>query len=427
MIRKLRWKFICVTMAAVLAVLLLIIFTINAVNIWQSNEALDSVTESLLESGGTFQKNMDNFKMEKRENNNNAEFKTGIKGRFHDKELPFATRFFTVTLNSSGEIVSNDLNSIVSVTKDEAEQIAAAIMTRRGTTGWYQTWRYRVGEIENGFLLIVVEATSTRSSILSVFGITLIVGLAALLAIFALIVPLSKRVIRPIAETYENQRRFITDASHELKTPLTVISANAELLGMTCGENEWSDGILRQCEQMRILIGRMIQMSRLDEGEQRLTFERFDLSEAVYDTVMSFRGPADARGLKVTVEIPPDIHFLGDEGAIRQLISILMDNALKYSDKGGQIFVRLKREAKGFGRDKLNISVQNTFLAVASLETDKLFERFYRADSSHTEGNSYGLGLPIARSVAELHNGTLTARKHLPDTIEFTVSFLQKG
>lgn len=422
MIKSLRWKFIRITMTAVFCVLFLIIIAVNIVNVYQSNLSLDSVTEVLMKNGGSFRKNIAGADKFKPENVNGG---SELKDRFHNKaELPFSTRFFTVTTDEEGCVIRWDLSSIASVTEKDVAEFVEKVFTKKDTVGWYQTYRYRVGRTDGGYLFIFMEATNTKSTILSVLIITVLVGLTAFLAVFVLVALFSKRAIKPISETYEKQKQFITNASHELKTPLTVISANAEVISMTYGENEWCGGIERQASYMRSLINSMIQMSKLDEGEQKMSFERFNVSDAVYDTAMAFAAPAKKKGLNIDVCVTPDLYINGDEGAVRQVVSILTDNAVKYCDESGEIFVNAL-SVKEFGRERVIISVKNTYGAVSSLDTERIFERFYREDTARADEHSYGLGLSIARAIVAQHGGRMKAVKG-ERTIEMRIYFREQ-
>ncbi len=440
MIKKLRWRFILIAMASSFVVLLLITVSVNCVNIYQNLQSADEITEMLLQNDGYFQTEQTEFDdseppeipeggfdspdgevpsdtPEKRENKDN-----GRQNILHNMdELPFSTRYFTITLDESGTVTDMDLSSIASVSEDEVSAIAAKILSRSRSVGWYESYRYRVGDTDDGTLIIVMEATSVRGSIFSVLMITLVVSVAALLVVFLLVFFFSKKAIQPISATYEKQKQFITDASHELKTPLTVISANAEILSLTYGENEWCDGITRQSERMRQLIAQMIQMSKLDEEKQHMVMEKFNLSDAVYDTAMSFTGPASKRELQLSVETEPDLSFVGDEAAIRQVVAILVDNAVKYCDQKGSVTVNLTKQ-KNKGKESLLLQITNSYHDIGALETDRLFDRFYRGDKAHSSSNSYGLGLPIAKSMVEQHNGKIAVKNINDEAVEFSVT-----
>lgn len=203
---------------------------------------------------------------------------------------------------------------------------------------------------------------------------------------------------------------------------MTVISANSEILSLTYGENEWCNGIERQTKTMRSLINKMIQMSKLDEGNQLLQFEVFNISEAIYDTVMSFAALTEVKGLQLSTAIQPELYIKGDEGTIRQVISILMDNAVKYCDAAGSIDVITQRISRRFGKGRICFSITNTFSSVQTLNTERLFDRFYREDKARTSNHSYGLGLAIAKSIVEYHGGLIEVKK-LSNAIQFTVVF----
>jgi len=221
-------------------------------------------------------------------------------------------------------------------------------------------------------------------------------------------------------EAYDKQKQFITDASHELKTPLTVISANAEILALSYGQNEWSDGITRQANTMRNLIGQMIQMAKMDENDTVLEVERFNLSDAIYDTAMSFEALAAHRALRLHIEIAPNISILGNEASVRQVAAILIDNAIKYCDANGEVSTVLTSTGK---RGGAMLTVTNSFSAINTLDTEHLFDRFYRGSKARESSNSFGLGLSIAKSIMEQHKGTLVCCKRSENQIQFIATF----
>ena len=404
MIDKLRFKFIKITCASVFAVLLVIVSAVNIFNILENNKNADGITQMIAENGGVLKKTVPphgEFPDERRSPFDR--FDNRLQNR---EELPFSARYFTIYTDSEGNITDCNSDNIASVTDEEARQIGERILSEGRSVGWYKNYRYRLSEHNGGYLLVILEATATKNAVNAVFFITAIVGICAFLIVLLLVWLFSKRAVAPIAEAYDKQKQFITDAGHELKTPLTVISANAEILSLTYGENEWCEGIERQAQSMRNLISQMIQMSKLDENGQSFVFENFSLGDAVYDTAMSFVPVAEKNGLKITVTAEPDLYIQGDEGAIRQVISILTDNAVKYCDAGGFVSVTAERL-----KNRITVSVKNSYEAVQELDTERIFERFYRGDRSRTASNSYGLGLSISRSVIEKHRASLTAHK----------------
>jgi len=418
MINRLRFRFIRITMVAVLIVLTLIISAINFVNFSQNTQSLDAITQRLVETDVPMPNKPGPM------GGQHFDFTGFNRGRRfpfqNEKELPYSTRFFSIRMDEEKNIVRVNLNQIASVTEDDLEIITADILKKGTDVGWYHNYRFRVSETGSGYLLIGLEATSTRSSMLYVLFVTLAVGVVSFILIFSIIALCSKRAIRPIVEAYDKQKQFITDASHELKTPLTVISANAEILSLSYGQNEWSDGITRQANTMRNLIGQMIQMAKMDENDTVLEIERFNLSDAIYDTAMSFEALAAHRALQLNIEIAPDINILGNEAAVRQVSAILMDNAIKYCDADGEVSAVLSSTGK---RGGAMLTVTNSFAAIDTLDTEHLFDRFYRGNKARESSNSFGLGLSIAKSIMEQHKGTLDCRKKDGNQVQFIAAF----
>lgn len=236
MINKLRFRFIRITMIAILIVLTLIITTINIVNFRRNTQTLDAITQRLT-------KNQLSVLNQQSENTKHFFDFTGFnlgKSFFsqNEKELPYTIRFFSMHTDKNKNLIRYNLRQIVSVNETDLETIKEKIFQKKESVGWYHSYRYRVSETDSGYLLIVLEASSTLSSMLYVLFLTLVVGAISVLLLFIIITIFSKRAIQPIVDAYAKQKQFITDASHELKTPLTVISANAEILSLSYGENE---------------------------------------------------------------------------------------------------------------------------------------------------------------------------------------------
>lgn len=230
-------------------------------------------------------------------------------------------------------------------------------------------------------------------------------ALGVCLAVFLLALLFSGRAVRPIAQSVEKQRQFITDAGHELKTPLTIISANCEVLEMEMEKNEWLTGIEKQVARLRKLVNDLVALSRLDEGRPMGEEARFSLSDAVCDTALAFSAAAERAGKRLRVEAEPGVFVTGDEAALRQLTAILVDNAVKYADAGGAVSVCLRG-----GRHPV-LTVENDCRSVDEMPLSRLFDRFYRFDPARTGDGSHGLGLSIARSIAEAHRAALRAEK----------------
>jgi len=212
--------------------------------------------------------------------------------------------------------------------------------------------------------------------------------------------------MKPVQESYEKQKSFITDAGHEIKTPLTIIDADATILEMDCGEdNEWIQDIRAQVRRLTDLTKDLIFLSRMEEERPQVQKIDFPLSEVLTETAQSFQSLAKVQNKTFTIDVEPMLSICGDEKAITQLVSILLDNAVKYSDDNGAI--SLKAFSKG---RNVCVEVYNTAEEVNTSELGRLFDRFYRADKSrNSETGGYGIGLSIARAVTEAHGGKITA------------------
>ena len=232
------------------------------------------------------------------------------------------------------------------------------------------------------------------------------ISLGGTLAVFLLLLLLSGRIVRPIAESYEKQKRFITDAGHELKTPITIIRADADVLASELdGENEWIADIRRQTGRLAELTEDLIYLSRMEEEKPALQMQELSLSELVDETAQSFQALALSKGRRFSASAAPELRVKGDEKALAKLVSILLDNAMKYSPEDGTVELRLEKAGKS-----ARLSVKNSAPPMEKGSADRLFERFTREDRSrNSESGGFGLGLAIAKAVTEAHRGTIHA------------------
>lgn len=322
-------------------------------------------------------------------------------------ETPYETRYFVVEYAADGSTVSCDLEHIAAIGEDDALKYAAEVRSRGDSAGSIGgIYRYyvvsREGGVSTAAFLDCREQLETRKMLLVT---SLAVELVCLLAAFVPVLLLSSRAIRPAVESMEKQKRFITDASHEIKTPLAIISANTEVLELTEGSNEWLDSIKNQTSRLTRLVARLVTLSKLDEEHPQLSIADFCISDAVIDAAAPFATVAECAGRRLTLDITPELGYRGDEGAIRQLVSLTVDNAVKYSDDGSEISVRLYRR----GHDTL-LRVQNLCTDFDRAALPHLFDRFYRADASRSRSTGgYGVGLSVAKAICEAHGGRISA------------------
>lgn len=326
------------------------------------------------------------------------------KSRF-SVETPFETRYFTVTVDENGEVTDCDLDRIAAVDEETAEEYTQTAQQKNKTTGFQGIYRYRVTETEDGAKYVFLDCRREISNFRTVLVTTISVSLLGLAAVFVLVVIFSRMVFRPVEESIQKQKRFITDASHELKTPLTIIDANIEVMEMESGESQWTKSTRKQIQRLSGLVQQLVTLSRLDEEKGLEEKCEFNLSEAVSECVQPYESLAQTREKNLTLNIEEDITYTGDERSIRQLAGILMDNAVKYSSENGNITLTLKKKGK-----KIFLEVYNDADDLPQGKLDVLFERFYRLDSSRNSGTGgSGIGLSMAKAIVQAHKGKITA------------------
>lgn len=345
-------------------------------------------------------------------------------------ETPFDMRFFTVTIDAKENVASTDMSNIAAVTEQQATQMATETRSSRSPTGFSSSYRYRAIPLDSAGAASEGGDTQNEATIylfldcsreLGQFG-TLLKASAAmsgvgLVLVGALVTGLSGVAIRPIAESYRKQRRFVTDASHELKTPLSVIDANAEVIEMTSGESEWTQSIHGQVARMAELTDRLVFLARMDEGDE-LTMTDCNLSELVERTIEPYRAVALAANKRLSVSIEPHMRCRAHAPSIAQALCLLLDNAMRYARKGSVVEVSVR--AHGSIR---RIEVSNTCDDPPTGDLDILFERFYRSDESRTRATGgSGVGLAVVRAIAEAHHGTATCTMSDGETIRFSLT-----
>lgn len=409
MIANLRRKFILVAMLSTLAVLAAIMGTVNISNYLKMVQRADNMTALLVHDKITSE-NMESTALPQKDENAKPDDKPG-KERGRDdgisEETPYDTRYFTVVLDENGDSVSANLDKIAAVDEEEAVEYAEEAAASGKTEGFLGIYRYRVSENEDGseITYTFLDCRKEISNVRSVLITTLSVSALGLAAVLALVMFFSRLVFKPVEESLQKQKRFITDASHELKTPLTIIDANTEVTEMDSGETQWTKSTRKQVQRLSALVQQMVTLTRLDEGRDSEDKAEFDLSEAVEESVQPYEAPAQVTGKKLNTSLEENITYVGNERSIRQLVGILTDNAVKYTPEGGEIHITLKRKGK-----KIFLEVSNDALEMPTGNLEVLFERFYRLDSSRNSGTGgSGIGLSIAQAVVKAHKGKITA------------------
>ena len=410
MIDQLQRRFVLICTVSVLSVVALVFGVIVALNISSLNKNMDVLADQVSEGGGRFPGSFhEGFKPDKLPPKNEPNFD------FMGPETPFSTRHFTVLFERSGDVARTIMESIYAITEEQAIEYAEEILDGDKERGWISNYRYKVFFTEFGTGVVFVDGSMNRSAMVQSMAIAGVVLLVCAVLVLALIFLLSKRAVKPIAESYEKQKQFITDANHELKTPLTLILANLDIAESELGKNEWLDDIRSEGHRMTELVNQLVALSRMDEENHALNLADVALGKIVADTVSEFEPLAISRGKTMGANIDSDIIYHGDEALLRRLVGILMDNAIKYCDYGGDIVVTLHCNRH------IVLTVENTYAAVDELELNRLFDRFYRADKARTFKGGYGIGLSMAKAIVEKHKGEISVYKKDNTHIGFKV------
>ena len=423
MVTKLKKKFIRIAMISVTVVLVLFGVIINVANYISVDSQLDKIMSVICDNkgripddiafrptGGENESAPDGSRPPQKDNG------ASPFGKF-PRETAYSTRYFTLYYDASGSLDRADLENIASVTDDNVDVYLAAALKKDASSGYVNGFKFKVIKTEeNKRMAVFLDCQNELRSLKSIALLSVISMAVCILGVYIAVRIFSGRAVDPVVQSTLRQKQFITDASHELKTPITVIGTSLSVLEMETGKQKWIDKARAQTEKLTRLVNSLVALSRMDEENPHLNRENFDISAAAEETAESFRDFAKSAGHELIFNCDSGIMFNGDEYSIRQLISILLDNAVKYSSENSDITMSLKRTKKG-----VIITQTNACAPIENDELDKLFDRFYRADKSRSSGNGFGIGLSMAKCIAESHKGSIKASAPAPDSIEFTV------
>lgn len=407
MIRRLQRKFIGIVVLALGLVIVILLGSINLLKYSNTANRSDQMLQYLSENKGRFP---DEKKPPGKEKPPGINADTGYK-----------TRFFFVWLDQQGNVIRVNTGHIAAVSSEEA-MVYGQRVVKNGKLGGYLD-HYRYGTFPNpehsGSMIIFLDCSTERTSDQFFLLLSCTIGLAAFAVVSCITALFSRRAIRPIEEAMEKQRQFLEDAEHELKTPLAIISANNDVLELTTGKSPWTDSIRNQVSRMDGLLQSMLALTKLDAQRPTLQMEQLDFSSLVSQAAEPFCVLAETNQVSLSVQIEAEVCILGDAASLRQLVSILLENAVKYAGPNGTVVVQLEKQGK-FTR----LWVENTCSELPSGNLNRLFDRFYRADTSRSrETGGYGIGLSIAKSICQAHHANISAEAVEPGAIRFTVSF----
>ena len=398
---KLRKKFIYFSVGIIAIVLLSIMAFVNVTNFYNLKRSSDELLKTLVENNGV----MPSFKL----NDNSKEEKTVYLKNF-------SNRFFTVKTDNKKNVITVNTDDVFFTSASEAVEYAKDVLSSGKSRGYYGGFKYVVENTENGKLIAFVDVVKDFDVFYSNLGNSVVISFFVLGFVTFFSFVLSKKAVAPMVQAYEKQNAFITDASHELKTPLAIINTSADVLEMESGESKWTGNIHKQVNRLNGLIGNLISLTKLEESDDLDRLE-FSLSDTLDDCVMDVKDYALSLDKNIVTDIEKDISFKGDKKLIRQVIGILLDNAIKYAKEKSDINVKLTKQNK-----KIVFTVENEADNLEIKNYNILFERFYRADSSrNSKTGGYGIGLSIAQSIVLKHKGKISADSFDGERIVFTV------
>lgn len=431
MIQKLQRKFVAIAISSVAAVLLVLMATINLMNYYTIEKSSNATMQILYDNDGSFpERNIDQglgtgsgkdtLSSSRPAPPSGNDFQARADFR-SEAERPFNTRYFTVTMDAKGEVINTDVSKIAAISTSEAESYGKDLYEKGKEKGYVDDYKYSAKTLASGnTVYIFLDCTSSRSSFRHFLFISVLVSLLGLAAVLILVVLLSRRAVKPIAESYEKQKQFITDASHEIKTPLAIIRANTEVLEMTDCDNKWIKSTQHQIDRLTQLTEKLVFLSRMDEeNNPMIHMAEFNLSEAVEDTLEGYASLCQSKGRVFRYEVDPDLQIYGDEAMIRQMVSLLMDNAVKYSNENGEIHCRLTGKSHRFLFQETNTVKAGSILPGPHPE---FFHRFYRADASrNSKAGSFGIGLSVVEAIVKAHKGHVFATSSDGNSVTFQV------
>lgn len=398
MIRKLQHKIVAIITSLLTLVIIVVLVAINMLAQASSEDNINRRLDQL--SRGDIMPRTGGLR-------NNAP-DAAITSDYFIIQLDLTFNMLTFTTNRDGIVLTDEILEAV----NEALQSG-------NETGTIGTFAYLIRMHPNGRTVVFMDISFYTSQNRNLLLTTVAVGAVAVGVFLGIAIALSFWLIRPVKRSLDKQKLFISNASHELKTPLAVIGANSDVLLSEIGENKWLGYIRSETERMAELVNELLCLARLDDkGIHQLTMQDACLSDIVMQTALPFESRMFEEGKTFETDVDPDINMKCDPSVIKHIVSILIDNAAKYSDKGAQVRVSLKMHG-----GKRRLEVFNTGRGIPADKLDKIFERFYREDEvRNSSSGGYGLGLAIAKASVEAHGGTISAQSEYGSWALFTVT-----
>ena len=397
MIRALRRRFILGAMLALAILLLVLNCGVIAGSYLQMERRLNQTLERLMDSpeqGGR--------PAPQTENQRGPRDKIPLFGYEIPAHGP-QEAYYLVRVDADGGMEA-EARGVAEIDEDALQEVVREILASGEERGKADMFKFALRRTEDGRALVVLlDNSAALQSLLGVVQTMMIANVLGLAGMFLILLPLSKRMVRSYAVNVEKQKQFITNAGHEIKTPVAIIQSNIDAMELIQGENKWSRNIRGQVARLRALLDDLLALARLDEGRAEQKRTQVELGALVAEEIEAERERCAARGLRVRSEIDGELRLRGDARGLGQLVHALLDNAVQYADAGGWIEVRLEKSGR-----RVRLTLRNSVSRLPDCPPERLFERFYRGDSARTRGTAgCGVGLSAAQSIVEAHRGRI--------------------
>lgn len=403
MIKKLRLKFILISMLSLVIVLILIIGSINISNYQAITKKADETIKIIINNNGRYP-----YKFPDKHSNN----------EFTSPEAFYETRYFSVVINKQKEIIRIDLENVSVIDENNAYEYTLKILKKNKDKGFIDNYRYFKIDIDKySTMCIFLDCNRSLNIYYQFLQSSIMMSIIVIILVLALVILFSSIITAPLAKTYQKQKQFITNASHDLKTPLTIINGSCEILEYNDLNNEWIQTIKEQVAKLTSLTNKLVFLTKMDESANECQFEDFSLSETIEELIIPYQQLLDSQNKHFNYDIQPNIIYHGNEKMISEMITLLLDNALKYSNDLGNVDLQVQKSGRN-----IKIVLSNTADNIPVGNLDKLFERFTRLDSSrNSDTGGHGIGLSVVKTIVETHKGKIKATSDDGRTIAFTI------
>jgi len=405
MIRKLRWKFTLVAVASISIVLIALVLGINIFYSSSTQAGQDSMLRLITANDGILPRKMprENGKL--------------IKNINFTPEAPFDTRYFSIWTDAGGNVLDVHMEHIAAISGERAEEIIGRIADGKSEYGIIDNYRYLRSADGDRLLYVFLDIARQQMARRNLVRISLLLTAAAIFAAFILAYAFSGTAVASTVKNMEAQKRFITDASHELKTPLTAISAYKNMLKEELPEDRRITGMEAETKRLNNLVVNLVELSRWDEEKPLVKADNFSVTDALWDVAEPYKGIAVGKNRDIVIDIEEDMDSYGDEIAIQRAFSLLLENAIRHSVENSIIHVNACKR-----KQKIEIDVINECEPDLKIDLNRIFDRFYRPDESRSrQSGGNGVGLSIVKAIVNAHGGAVKADRPGENTIRFRI------